>query len=160
MAIDQQDFRRLMGRFATGVSVVAVRDLAGAVHGMTANAFTSVSLNPPLVLVSVDHRARSHDLIAAAGRFGIAFLRQDQQAVSGHFAGKPDVLAESSISWEWIDGCPILRPNIGHMACTLWNSYPGGDHTLFVGEIVSLATADGDPLLFFNSRYHSIGGPC
>lgn len=157
MGVDKQEFRRLMGRFATGVTVLGVPDSAGDAHGMTANAFSSVSLEPPLVLVCVDRRARCHDMIPAAGRFGISILGIDQKAVSGHFAGKPDPSA--TFAWEWLDGAPVLNPCLAYMTCKLWAAYPGGDHTIYVGELMTLKSEEGDPLCFYASGYRRIGDP-
>ncbi len=157
MGVDKTEFRRLLGRFATGVTVVGVRDAAGEAHGMTANAFSSVSLEPPLVLVCVDHRARCHDMIPAAQQFSISFLAADQKAVSGHFAGKPD--PNLAINWQWVEGAPVLEPNLSYITCKLWASYPGGDHTIYVGEITGLAVNDGDPLCFYASGYRRLGDP-
>jgi len=157
VGIDKVEFRRLMGRFATGVTVLGVKDLAGDAHGMTANAFSSLSLDPPLVLVCVDHRAHAHAMIPTAQRFSLSILSVDQKAVSGHFAGKPD--PNAAFTWQWVDDTPVIDPCLSYMTCKLWASYPGGDHTIYVGELTDLKVQDGDPLCFYASGYRRIGDP-
>lgn len=152
---DARDFRQALGTFATGVTVVTtVKD--GAVHGMTANAFTSVSLEPPLVLVSVDKRAHTHGLILSSRLFGVNILREDQEDYSRHFSGKPDPAVEARLQYEWVDGIPVLTDSLASLACRLWADYDGGDHTLFVGRVAALEIRDGNPLLFFRSAYRRV----
>ncbi len=144
-----------MGLFATGVTVVtAPQD--GEVHGMTANAFTSVSLDPPLILVSIDKRARMHSILPDVERFGVTVLVSDQEDISNHFAGQRSQKVIERLEYDWTDGIPVLKGGIASMACHLWASYDGGDHTLFVGRVVHLDASDGDPLLYFRSKYRNI----
>ncbi|MCL6575424.1 flavin reductase family protein [Kyrpidia sp.] len=154
--MDAMTFRQVMGLFGTGVTVVTVPDGDGA-HGMTANSFTSVSLDPPLILVSVDRRARTHELIREAGRFGVSILREEQEGVSRHFAGKPDPAVAAALEYEWPEDIPVLAGSLAQIACRLWAEYDGGDHTLYVGEVLYLAANEGRPLLFFQGRYRRLG---
>lgn len=151
---NSHDFRRAMGKFATGVTVVTTRKGETA-HGMTANAFTSVSLDPPLVLVSVDKRSNTHRFIQTENAFGINFLRADQRDLSNHFAGKPNIAAEAKLNVFWHGNIPLLDDCLVNIACRLWASYDGGDHTLYVGEVIALNATEGSPLLFFGGDYRN-----
>ncbi len=160
MGIDPKLFRMALGRFATGVTVVTVR--AGSeLRGMTANAFSSVSLDPPLVLVCVDQRANSLDLIRKAKRFAVNFLGEHQKSLSDWFAGKgreaedqfADVPHEAGEN-----GSPILKGNIGALECDLHQEFPGGDHSIFVGRVTRVAVGEEvrPPLLFYSSAYRKM----
>jgi flavin reductase (DIM6/NTAB) family NADH-FMN oxidoreductase RutF len=148
--IEPRRFRSALGRFATGVTVVTTeRD--GDVHAMTANAFTSVSLDPPLVLVSVDHRARMHALLPATRRFGVSVLGSDQERTAMHFAGRP--MGDPGQLFTWMGDVPLVRGAIAHVSCTLYAEHPAGDHTLYLGQVVDLAERTGDPLLFHSGLF-------
>ncbi len=158
-SISPAEFRQAMSAFATGVTIVTTR--AGeANHGLTANAFCSLSLNPPLVLVCVDKRAQSHDLIAASGCFAINILRAEQQPLAERFAqnhldGKERFAAAAY--HQAVTGAPILEDVLSWIDCKLTTTHEGGDHTIFVGEVVALGHgAEGAPLLYFRSRYRSL----
>lgn len=151
---DSKMFRQVMGTFATGVTVVTTVGDSGP-HGMTANAFMSVSLEPPLILVSVDHKARTNSLIKQAKRFGVNFLRVDQQHLSNHFAGKPNLEDEKGL-FTWYEDIPLLSDCLATIACRLWESFEAGDHTLFVGEVLDLKAYEGEPLLFYKGQYREV----
>ncbi len=151
---DTKLFRQVMGTFATGVTVVTTNGETGP-HGMTANAFMSVSLDPPLILVSVDHKARTNNLIKQAKVFGVNFLRVDQENLSNHFAGKPNIENEQEL-FTWYEEIPLLADCLATVACRLWNSFEAGDHTLFVGEVLDLKMYEGEPLLFYKGKYREI----
>lgn len=155
MAIDSGTFRQVLGTFATGVTVVTTPH-EDHVHGMTANAFTSVSLDPPLVLVSIDKRASMHALLPATGVFGVSVLRADQEDISTHFAGRRSEAVDAALSYDVLDGVPVLADCVSRLACRLWATYDGGDHTLYVGEVLSLSLHEGDPLLYYRSKYRQI----
>jgi len=150
---DIAGFRQALGRFATGVTIVTtIAD--GEVHGMTANSFTAVSLAPPLVLVSVDNRARMHRMLGQTGRYGISILHADQHEVSTHFAGRPiDGLA---VDFEFREGMPMIAGALAHLVCSIRNSIAAGDHTLHVGHVDEFHRQDGPPLVFFGSRYGTV----
>lgn len=150
-----QDFRTAMGKFTTGVTVVTTRADDG-IHGMTANAFMSVSLNPPLVLVSIDKRSNTHRYIPVSKRFGVNILRSDQRDISNHFAGKPNDEVEQRITYDTIADVPVMTDSLAHIACRLWAIYDGGDHSLYVGEVVGLHVAAGEPLVYFESTYRQL----
>ncbi|WP_243095095.1 flavin reductase family protein [Thermus thalpophilus] len=152
--LDPRLFRQTLGRFATGVTVVSVRTGEG-VHGMTANAFLSVSLDPPLVLVSVDRRARTHGLLLEAGRYGVSVLAEGQRDLSDHFAGRG--VGEAQPVWREVLGVPLLEGALAHVVARVVEAHPAGDHTLFIGEVEHLGYGEGRPLLFFGGRYHGLG---
>jgi flavin reductase (DIM6/NTAB) family NADH-FMN oxidoreductase RutF len=144
--VDPADMRRTLGRFCTGVTVVTTAREEGDVHAMTANAFTSVSLDPPLVLVSVDHRTKMHKMLPDTRRYGVSVLAADQEQVAWHFAGRP--LREPGDLFEWMDGIPLVRGAIAHVSCSLHDAHEAGDHTLYLGLVEHLRSKAGKPLLF------------
>lgn len=160
--LDPERFRAVAGRFATGVTVVTtVGD--GSVRGMTANAFTSVSLDPLLVLVSVDRQASMHELIARNGVFALTMLSAEQHELSRYFAspGRAEGAAQfADVPCEAAPGTgsPVIRGGLGWMDCRVVDAHPAGDHTLFIGEVAALGGPfAGDPLVFFAGDYHALG---
>jgi flavin reductase len=152
-AIDPGLFRAVMSRFATGVTVIAT-EIEGRVHAMTANAFMSGSIEPPLAVVSIAKRARMHDHLRDGGHFSVNFLTRQQEAVSRHFAGRP--VQGLEIGFEWVAGVPLLPRALARIAARIVVSHACGDHTLFIGRILHMDNSEGDPLLFFNSRYSTV----
>lgn len=154
-------FRRAMGRFATGVTVVATC-LDDVVHGMTANAFASVSLDPLLVLVCVDRTAGMHDLLPRSGRFAVTVLAADQADASIWFASprRPAGTDQfDGVAWAPapVTGCPIVAGGVAWFDCRLNATHPAGDHTIYVGEV--LAVGEGpvdDPLVWFDGGYRAL----
>ena len=157
----QEQFRRAMGCFATGVTVITV-DYEGTVQGMTANAFTSVSLDPLLVLVCVAHEARTHSHLHARKRFGINVLSEHQRAISEHYA-RPDrdpALAEAEAGAKFdrtAHGTPLLHGALAYLECRLQSAQDAGDHTIFIAEVEDVVVREGRPLLYFQSGYRAIG---
>ncbi len=152
--ITRDAFRNAMGKFASGVTVITV-NIKGDVHGMTASAFFSLSLDPPLIAVSVDNRARIRPLIPECGAFGISFLAREQEACSNHFAGM--IQEGLDIRFEEYQGFSLVESALARVCCTLESELPGGDHTIMVGRVVHLdALEDGDPLLYYSGGYHSL----
>lgn len=147
--IDPRAFRATMGRFATGVTVVTTQ-VAGQIHGMTANAFVSVSLAPPLVLVSIGQKARMHRLLALDMPLGISVLGAHQTTLSDHFAGRGNA---AELSWQWADDIPLLAGAIAQIAGNVVALYPAGDHTLVVVHVALAAHSDDEPLLFHAGSY-------
>ncbi len=150
-------FRKALGHFSTGVTVVTVERAPGLVHGMTANSFTSVSLEPMLVLVCVDQRAKLLPLLEKKRRFGVSVLKQGQEAISEYFAkGEQSAEAEErlSIRYNWTHGgIPLLEDTLLRLPCSVVASYITGDHTIFVGEVESAQIDEGEPLLFYRGEY-------
>jgi flavin reductase (DIM6/NTAB) family NADH-FMN oxidoreductase RutF len=153
-------FRQALGRFATGVTVVTAERAPGEVHGMTANSFTAVSLEPLLVLVCVDEQARMLPILKKAQRFGVSVLKDSQQAISEFFAQTeqdPEVEHALGIRFEWpADGIPVLGDTLAQLTCRVVASHVAGDHTIFLAELESAEVFEGEPLLFFRGTYRRI----
>jgi flavin reductase (DIM6/NTAB) family NADH-FMN oxidoreductase RutF len=159
MSLNASDFRQAMGCFATGVTVITV-DQDGEVHGMTANAFTAVSLDPVLVLVCVDHRARTHAHLHARKRFGVNVLRRDQQTISDYYARAAETHEHPEVSGARFNrtaqGTPVLEGALAYLECRLHSTQPAGDHTIFIAEVEQVVVRGGEPLLYFRSQYRDI----
>ena len=153
-------FRRVMGNFPTGITVLTVERNPGQVHGMTANSFTSVSLDPLLVLVCIDQNARLLSYLKEQRRFGINILKGTQQALSEHFARPQLDPAEESrlgIRFRWTEtGIPLLEEGLAHLGCNVVAEHVSGDHTVFVAEVESLELHEGEPLLYFRGKYRAL----
>jgi flavin reductase (DIM6/NTAB) family NADH-FMN oxidoreductase RutF len=161
MTVDRDDsaaFRSVMARFATGVSVATTCD-GPRRYGITVNAFCSVSLHPPLVLVCIDRTSRVHQVLRDSGIFAVNFLRQDQAQISacfaepseerfGHFCGVASHVEAT--------GAPVLDEALAFVDCRVVNVFPGGDHDIFIGEVRALGAAEGRPLLYYRSRYTAL----
>ena len=147
--IDALAFRDTLGRFATGVTVVTMEE-DGEARGITVNAFMSLSLDPPLVGVSIDRAAGAHATLQSGSCFGVSVLSADQAATSDYFAGRADLPVPSFVR---LGDVPVVAGAIAHIACRTFERVPTGDHTLFVGEVEALAVAEGHPLVFFRGRY-------
>ena len=147
-------FRRTLGMFATGVTVLTTR-AGDQVHGMTANAFTSVSLHPPLVLVSIDRRARMSNLLHEGTRFGVSVLEAGQSALSDQFAGRVTEGAEEA-RFELVHETPLVEGALAHLVARVVRSYWGGDHSLFLGQVEYARYGEGEPLLFHGGRYERL----
>lgn len=158
--VDTTLLRRAFGAFATGVTVITVGGRNP--HAMTANSFTSVSLDPPLVLVSVDRSAIMHGVLQTDRRFAVSVLSAHQEAVARHFADKRRPLGMAQFDGvDWVPGphtgAPLIEGAVVRFECELWRSYDGGDHTLFVGSLVAMdRPTDHDALLFFHGRFRRI----
>lgn len=161
LAIDGLEFRRTLGQFATGITIVTI-DLGDAVHGMTANSFTSVSLDPPLILVCVDKKNETHALLERFGRFAVNVLAEDQEPVSNYYAGRPG--GEPGRFHRPGTVAPVLEGCLSWLDCRLRWTCEGGDHSIFVAEVERLGRPGGRPLLYFGGRYTRLpaedaGGP-
>lgn len=146
----QHHFRGSLGRFATGVAVVTFDSPRGR-HGLTVNSFTSVSMEPPLVQISLQRTVRSHDLIRGVP-FTVNVLGAEQEPLAWQFAGRP------AVDPVWIDGefAPRLAGTLSYFECTPWAEYDAGDHTLFLGEVRNFDYRQGDALGFINGRFTTI----
>lgn len=151
--IEPELFRRVMGRFATGVTVITAWQGSQA-RGMTANAFMSGSLEPPLCVVAVAKRARMHALLMEAGHFGVSFLADGQERLSSHFAGTP--VPGMSPAFEAIGPAPLLADACARIATETVARHDCGDHTLFVGHILHMDADDRAPLLYHAGRYGAV----
>ena len=156
MESDQELFREVFGRFATGVAVITS---AGATTsgGMTANALCSLSLDPLLALVCFENQARTLPIVREAGRFALNLLATDQRDLAGVFASKlPEAEKLDSGPHRLQDGMPVIDGALAWAACELRELIPGGDHTIAIGEVVSMGLGDGAPLLWYAGRYHQL----
>jgi len=152
-AIDTRELRHAFGVFATGVTVVTTRSEDGVPHGATVNAFTAVSLDPPLAQVTLTRKSRAARYLEGAP-FAINILSLEQMDVALHFAGK--VLDEGP-EWRLDGNVPVLLKNAATLECRPWNIYDGGDHIIVVGEVISIETTKREPLLFFGGKFRQIG---
>ena len=147
-------FRKTLGMFATGVTVLTTR-VGEQVHGMTANAFMSVSLHPPLVLISIDRRAKMGALMHERTRFGVSVLEAKQTGLSDRFAGRSaDELPEAT--FELVHETPLVEGALAHLVARVVRSYWGGDHSLFLGQVEFARYGEGTPLLFHGGRYERL----
>ncbi len=147
--------RRTLGMFATGVTVITTRT-AEQVHGMTANAFMSVSMAPPLVLISVDRRTKMCGLLHEGGRYGVSVLSETQSALSDRFAGRRgESLPEPR--FDLVRDTPLVDGALAHFVARVERSYWGGDHSLFLGRVEYARANAGTPLLFHGGRYERLG---
>lgn len=152
-AIEPALFRRVMGAFATGVTVITT-EIRGEIRGMTANAFMSGSLDPPLCVVSVGKRARIHPCLVEAGFFGVSILAKDQEKLSTHFSGGP--VADLAPQFVRVGRVPLLTGAVATIAAGVVARHDCGDHTLFVGRIEHLAAHARPPLVVHEGRYASL----
>ncbi|MFN8638371.1 MAG: flavin reductase family protein [Dehalococcoidia bacterium] len=154
--IDTRSYRDLVGRFATGVTVITVND-GGIYRAMTANSFASVSLDPLLILVCVMRDGSIHDPIHEAGAFAVNILAADQRPLAQLFArrGELDLPMGGEPFHVRRTGAPLLEGVLGWFECELWREYDGGDHTIFVGRVVDMefSRPEGAPLMFFGGKY-------
>jgi flavin reductase (DIM6/NTAB) family NADH-FMN oxidoreductase RutF len=155
------DFKAVMGRFTTGVTVVTTA-LGSQRAGITVNAFCSVSLDPPLVLVCIERTAHIHDLLLKAGVFAVNLLAEGQDEIARCFAVSSD-----RRNYEFCDceagsartGAPVLRQSLGFVDCVIANVFPGGDHSIVVGRVEALGAADRKPLAYYRSQYIDLVPP-
>lgn len=155
---DAAALRRALGCFVTGVTVVTARDAGGGPHGFTANSFTSVSLDPPLVLVCVGHAVEDLEVYRECGGFAVNVLADSQQAISETFATDlPDRFA--GVRWrEGAYGTPILEDCIASLECAPWHRIEAGDHMILIGRVLTFERSPGRPLAFCHGRYVSLPG--
>lgn len=147
-------FRDALRQFASGVTVITTGDPQGTVHGMTATAFSSLSLDPPLVLIAIGRDTRCHSRIVAAERFGVSILRLEQAPLSRHFGGRPE--PDFAPRFGRLGDVPVLDDALVQIACQLDQVVEGGDHSIFIGLVTSARTREGAPLLHFGGAYRAL----
>ncbi|WP_027965342.1 flavin reductase family protein [Halalkalibacillus halophilus] len=147
--MDQRDFRHCMGRFATGVTVVTCETEEGT-HGFTVNAFTSVSLDPMLVLVSVDRNTKALEKMRN-NNFIVNILNDQQEDVAMHFAGRPK--EDMDVEWEKSNQGHRIKDSLAYIECSPWSEYDGGDHVLYIGEVKNFAYQEGNPLGYYGGKF-------
>jgi flavin reductase (DIM6/NTAB) family NADH-FMN oxidoreductase RutF len=153
MPVPNDEFRAALGRFASGITVVTSHDDAGNWHGITVSAFSSVSLDPPLVAVCIDRATASHDAIAKSGVFVVNILADDQEILSRHFSSRLADKFDGIAFQPGIDGVPVLSGTLANLECRVTLSHDGGDHTIYLGEVERVRIADGSPLLYYRGGY-------
>jgi 3-hydroxy-9,10-secoandrosta-1,3,5(10)-triene-9,17-dione monooxygenase reductase component len=157
MAVNKDEFRRALSQFASGVTVVTTRGEDNELRGLTVSAFSSLSLEPPMVLICIDKRASIHDHLKEGRRFGVNILAEDQEAISRRFATK-EADRFNGLDWtEGVTGVPRIEGVLAFIECRIAHAYPGGDHTIFVGEVEATTVTQGNPLAYFRSNYARIG---
>lgn len=151
--LDAARFRRAMGKFATGVTVVTYAH-QGNTTGMTANAFMSLSMDPPMILISVRTQSRFAQSVARGDTFGVSFLADEQEALSRHFGGQPrEGLADP---FEYAGVVPVIRGALVQIAARANAIHAGGDHLIYTADVEALRESDGTPLLFYTGKYKQI----
>jgi flavin reductase (DIM6/NTAB) family NADH-FMN oxidoreductase RutF len=154
--VTSDQFRMVMGNFATGITVVTTRDAKGNPYGLTVNSFTSVSLNPILVLVCLDNHLSGLQAFRDSKHFGVSILSEHQEDLSRMFA-KKDSERPSSIYFEGKSGMPLLKNALAIMECEIVKIYEGGDHQIFLGEVQHAEVMQQDhPLLYFRGKYRTV----
>jgi 3-hydroxy-9,10-secoandrosta-1,3,5(10)-triene-9,17-dione monooxygenase reductase component len=155
--VSQESFRKVMSHFATGVTVVTLKHPSGRLWGFTVNAFSSVSLTPPLILYCVDHAGESFAAAQEAEYFAVNFLAEDQESISRRFASKTANRFEGIEVREGAHGSPLIARCLGYIECRKVASHRHGDHTIVVGEVLDAEAGGGNPLLFYRSAYGRMG---
>jgi flavin reductase len=158
MPFDSKKQRKILGHFATGVTLVTTGGIAG-LHGMTANAVASLSLDPPLVLVAVDKRALTLDYLKRNRCFAVNILSLDQEEISRRFAMPGPKDFSDLKTTNGVTAAPILADCLAYLDCEVVDILPGGDHEIFVGEIVAGEHLGGEPLLYYSGGYRRLGEP-
>ena len=154
--IDTDSFRSVLGRFASGVTVVTTRDEAGRDHGLTVSAFASLSLTPSLVLVCIAHDSSVHPVLATATHFAVNILASGQEALSRRFSGA-DLDRFDGVGYSrGITGVALLDDTLAYVECRLARRHDEGDHTIFVGEVDAAETNSGRPLLYYRGGYATL----
>lgn len=153
--IDADTFRSVLGRFASGVTILTARDASGTDHGMTASAFCSLSLDPSLVLFCVDRTASMHDFLVTHPMVGVSVLSADQEVHSRRFAADEDDRFDGIAFTRGESGVVLLEAALAHMECRVIRHHDGGDHTIFIAEVDHATTraAEGRPLLYYRGGY-------
>lgn len=154
--MDAAQFRQLLGRFASGVTVLTVVDSGGRPMGMTATSLASVSLDPPLISVCVDHEAELHDVILRSGEFVVNILSSHQETLARRFSDKYEDRFDGIGYHLSPEGLILLDGTLAHIICERAGEYPGGDHTIVIGKVVGGATRSGRPLLYYRGGYAAL----
>lgn len=154
--LDAKELRRVMAQFATGVTIITTRDAAGTPYGLTANAFTSLSLDPPLCLVCVDRQAETFAHFYDSKVFTVNILTREQEDLSSRFAksGGDKFVGVETLPGH--HGAPLIAGALAHVECRITDTLEGGDHVVHVGRIERVAVHRGEPLLFFQGKYRRL----
>ena len=155
-SVTADEFRRACGRFATGVAVATVLDAQSAPHGLTVSSFTSVSLDPPLILICLGHAVTCIDAFRTASHFGINILSADQRTLSDRFARKGHDRFDGTPWQAGVTGVPLIGGALAQIECAVHQRVVSGDHDIFIGRMVRTKVIDGDPLLYYAGQYREI----
>lgn len=153
MPVNNEEFRGALSRFASGVSVVTSKGKDGKLHAITVSAFSSLSLNPPLILICIDNRSSLLEHLAAGCSFAVNILGEEQEMLSRRFAAKEPDRFEGIGYQEGVSGSPLLDDALTTLECQVVDNYAGGDHTIVVGEVEATHLTDNKPLLYFRGGY-------
>ena len=156
--LDKDEFRSALSRFATGVTVVTTLDDEGEPHSMTANAFSSICLDPPTIMVCIAHGTHTFGYLEKTGRFGVNSLKSEQQELGAYFAKRPEDRT-GDVEYQYSrseDGVPILDDSMVFFGCEVLGTHVYGDHTIYVGEVNEMRQNEpGAPLMFYDSRWYN-----
>ncbi len=153
MPFDPAKFRSVVGRFASGITILTACDESGTDHGMTVSAFCSLSLEPPLVLVCVERIAEMHDVLATASQFAINILASGQESISRRFAERIEDRFDGIGFARGLSGAPLLHGTLAHVECSIKKRLNGGDHSIFIGEVIDAEAREDRPLLYYRGGY-------
>ena len=153
MSVDSDTFRAVLGRFATGITIITGRDEKGIDHGMTVSAFSSLSLNPPLVLACIDHGASMRELLGTLTNIGINILSEGQEAISRRFSGK-DIERFDGLGYtRGSSGVALLDDALAHLEATIVDRHEAGDHLILIAQVETAEAFSQRPLLYYRSGY-------
>jgi flavin reductase (DIM6/NTAB) family NADH-FMN oxidoreductase RutF len=160
MDVSPGDLRMAMRFWTTGVTVVTT-EYQGITHGMTVSSFTSVSLTPPLILVALERKSRTHEIVEKSGIFGVTILGEDQREVSDRFAGRHTEYTDRFKNLDVFTlatGSPMLLAGLASFDCKVTATYPGGTHTIFIGNVIAsqINHEQGEPLVYFDRNYRRL----
>ena len=153
MGIDPKKFRNTVGCFATGVTVITTTDSLGKPVGLTANSFTSLSLDPPMVLFCLDRKVASFQAFSEGGEFAVNILSEDQKDISNRFATTGDDKWNDFDFITWEGSSPIIPGSLANLECKAADIFEGGDHIILTGEVIRMSVSDGSPLLYWKGGY-------
>ena len=153
MKANQEGFKQVLGRFASGVTVVTVNNDENQVHGITVSAFISVSMDPMLVLVSIGKEARAHSMLEAANNFGVSILSSKQAGISNHFANWGE---KTEPEFEDLGKVQVIKGASAQLHCSKYNQYDAGDHSLFIAKVENVNHIDAKPLIFYRGKYRKL----
>jgi flavin reductase (DIM6/NTAB) family NADH-FMN oxidoreductase RutF len=156
MSVSKHEFKFALRRFASGVTIVTTRTADRQPVGLTVSAFTSLSLEPPLILICVDRKSGCHDILLENGTFAVNLLAADQEDLSRRFASKSPDKFNGLKYRDGIGAVPVLEGSLASLECKLVHAYEGGDHTIFIGHVEATTVRDDQPLLYFDGNYARI----
>lgn len=151
--IDEHVFRKAMGNFATGITVVTAKE-EQEVRGITVNAFMSLSLDPPLIAISISNKANMQETLQAVDQFAISVLAEEQQELSMIFAKQKQ--ADEAVAFDYLDGTPVIKDALVQLICQTESNVTAGDHTIFIAKVKEIQVTDGKPILYFGGNYQNI----